>query len=348
MRIHYYGHQSKETGYGRAAREYIDALDLVDDAEIKAFPLVEVRGGFPHNDDVNVFHGTPAQLEELVKFGLPSVVKNVALTTWETSFLPESLARALSAYDLIIVPSRFCQSVIEPTMSAIGGNRFQVVPHCYDPNDWKIRRRDPDRPFTFYSIGAFSERKNVMGVLKAYLHAFTKADKTRLVIIAEGVQFEAIKMLLKLSNVPEDELPALLVPDQALTQAEIIKLHQESDCFVSATRAEGFGLGMFEAAIMGNHVIAPGYGGQEEFLSEHAFWWPVRFQMTPVFGGGPRGANAHQLWADPDLSHLSRLMRTVREERPRDREFSRERFDDLYSTPVVGQRFYDVLKELRG
>jgi hypothetical protein len=49
--------------------------------------------------------------------------------------------------------------------------------------------------------------------------------------------------------------------------------HLDGDCFVSATRGEGFGLCEFEAKLCGSRVITTGWGSAPEFLLEPQGSW---------------------------------------------------------------------------
>jgi glycosyltransferase involved in cell wall biosynthesis len=377
MRIHYYSHAGRETGYGRAASEYLAGLRQVGEAEL--IIASELEDVVVHNGagdaDVVVYHGTPFQLSLIVEHLKERPRKMVAVTTWETSIFPDAYARMLGVFDAVIVPSRFCARVIgdaigaAETFGSAGYKRkLWLIPHAFDPTKWELAERPKrdDDVVTFYTIGAWSERKNVSGVIRAYLSAFSKADKTRLVVISEGANFDVVRSLIARSVIPQDALPGLLVPDRQLSSDEIYRLHLESDCYVSAARCEGFGLGMFEAMIMGRPVISCGYGGQEDFLDDYPGWYKISHQLTPVFAGEgevlvsdqqvagtiklPRGANAKQSWAEPNLVQMADRMRDVcdliRSDRNIDDEGDREEVDDRYSTTVIGQAFYDVLRKV--
>lgn len=373
MRIAYYSHAGRQTGYGRAATSYLLGLSAIEDAVVTIAPLDRALDE-QSVCDVAVYHATPAQLEAIVKAGKLGAPHVVAITTWETSIFPYRYAEMLKAFDGVVVPSRFCARVIGDSFSTLEGaikgadkkRKIWIVPHAYDPAAWPLAEPERvDDVFTFYSIGAWSERKNMAGVIRAYLHVFDKSHRTRLVIISENARFDVIRSIIARSGLKQEDLPGLLVPDHQLSADEIYRLHRDSDCYVTAARCEGFGLGMFEAMVMGKPIIAPGYGGQEDFLEEYDVWYKVSHQQTPVFGGEgevdvrgeqaiakvtlPRGADARQLWAEPNLAQMSHRMVDIfceKPPRPRARPGDREVLDDTYSTTVVGQQLYQVLERV--
>jgi glycosyltransferase involved in cell wall biosynthesis len=217
-------------------------------------------------------------------------------------------------------------------------------------------------------MGSWGERKNVLGVLRTYLHEFSREDKTKLVIISQDADFKVLHSVLARSGIPPAELPGLSIPDRELSPEEIIQLHREADCFVSTTRGEGWGLGMFEAMIMQRPVVAPCEGGQINFLDGFDDQWcPTLTQLTPVFAGEgevevgngvvsgklrlPNGASARQLWFEPSLAGTANQMRAVYE-RHRARDYScyqanRQELEDRFSAPVVGSLFKGVLEGIR-
>lgn len=352
MLLRYFCHYDSLTGFGRAARDYLAALAATRpdvELEIVSFGTGGNAGRSPepryqHLDelviagvadwraelaanssgepDVAVVHASPRALAQ-IPWPIDRVTTRVvAMTTWETSALPTAYAAALrTRYDAVMVPSDFCFG----TLYSAGVGNAVVVPHTFDPGFWPADFHASRERTRFYTIGAWGERKNAGGVLRAYLHAFTKADNVTLVMILQGADFDALRSLIARSGLAPDQLPEIIVPDRTvLAEHELVDLHASGHCFVSATRGEGWGLGMFEAAIMGRPVIAPVWGGQAEFL-RYASWSQVPCQPTPCFGGElgadgpfrqaamavsmPPGVDCRQLWAEPNLGVMAEAMR---------------------------------------
>jgi hypothetical protein len=84
------------------------------------------------------------------------------------------------------------------------------------------------------------------------------------------------------------------------------------DCYVSLHRAEGFGLTVAEAMLLGKPVIATRYGGTLEFMND-ANSYLVNWTPVPV-GDGAYPYPAEGVWAEPDLDQAAALMRRVRSE----------------------------------
>lgn len=410
MRIRYFCHYGALTGYGRAARDYLLALHGVDGIELEIVPLgggelavapgVAVRSPEPRygaldplvvpwslvagSADVAIYHAQPRALNGLTRqrLGDDTTPRHVAITTWETSVLPPAHAAALAEYDAVIVPSGFCADVLADARKAISSivesGRVHVIPHCFDEDWWPHPAASSRGPggragetTRFLSIGTWGERKNMLGVLRAYLHEFTKADRVQLMLVISNPDLDEIRSVLARSGVPASEWPEVIVPEpRELTEDELVELHQSADAYVSAARGEGWGLGMFEAAILGKEVIAPIWGGQYDYLNGSALHRHVTGTLTPCFGGIqrgqvveterglvqaavvalPPGVDCKQLWFEPDLQMLAAHMRTVyrrgatltQEDLDRERDALEARFG--YRT--VGAKLSNTLKEI--
>jgi glycosyltransferase involved in cell wall biosynthesis len=325
--------------------------------------------------DVEVYHALPRVLAALAQVAPDRSCKRVALTTWETTPMPEVLVEPLTHFDGVIVPSEFCADLLVQS-GVVAYDGVYLVPHGFDETFWKLppathgdaleARSDA---FRFYSIGAWGERKNMLGLLRAYLHAFTKADRVQLMLLIDNANFDEVRSVIARSGLHPSELPELYIPDHKLTEDELVELHGAADCFVTATRGEGWGLGMFEAAIMGRTVIAPLCGGQSDFLDNYAWTEAVPFHMTPCFGGEnrarveerdgqryqvsvvdlPSGVTCKQSWAEPDLVAMAASMRAVYERRhiPRtEAELASERavLEARFGYTTVGSRLAQVLR----
>lgn len=313
---------------------------------------------------MEIYHAAPRVLELLVERGFfnhERDSKRVALTTWETSALPDRYVSTLAAFDSVIVPSWFCYEAVHKKMSDIhvgraGRGATYIVPHCWDDTFWI--RPAPNRIATdasaselecrFLAMGAWGERKNLLGVVKAYIHEFSRDDNTRLLVVSNP-DLDEVRSLVARTGIAADKLPRISFPEpRTLSTHDVLRLHCESTCFVSATRGEGWGLGMFEAAALGNDVIAPLYGGQSDFLDRNVvgvLHRNVPFQLTPCLGSEtnrtaverdgqshvvagvsiPPGVDCKQVWAEPDLQMLAAHMRDVYEESRRAAFYQRNR-----------------------
>ena len=364
MRIIYFGHYSALTGYGRACRDYCAALHraghdlrIVDWQSIPGNQERAVGAPEPRfralddllvpwplalgDDDVAIVHGTPKLLAAVKAQGaLPPGGRHVAMTTWETDTFPREFIAALGCYDRILVPSVFCRNAImvardgwvatnpafEPPRADVA-----VVPHTFDPDWWTPASVPTFPPVNFYSVGTWSERKNHEAVIKAYLHAFTPEDPVHLTIVStttEGPRVtHAFESVVGRSGLAAAQRPPIALIYEPLPDADLRELLQQQHVYVNASRGEGWGLSVFEAALLGHTILTPGEAsGESQFLAYYDNLAEIDSRPTPCFAGpglpmirdsrvvGERtltvpGMNARGLWIDINVHELAHAMR---------------------------------------
>jgi glycosyltransferase involved in cell wall biosynthesis len=159
--------------------------------------------------------------------------------------------------------------------------------------------------FDFFST---SRRKNPLGLVEAFTRAFEPTDGARLVIktFNGDAKPESLAQLERAAAARDD----IEVIDRFLPVAEKDALLARADAYVSLHRAEGFGLSLAEAMLLGKPAIATGYSGNLQFMTP-ANSWLVGYELTPV-GEGVEIYPPDALWAEPDLDHAAALMREVR------------------------------------
>lgn len=348
MNIKFYGNFAKNSGYARAFHDYCLTLKRYTNVQLQIVPLLDAKTEDLDDKykelipltrsavkpDVVIVHTIPAYAHEFVTGNLdpgPGVLK-VCMTTWETDRLPEWIANRLEVFDLIIVPSAHNQHVFE---NAMGLDRVAVLPHCYEPSEINFKQSLPKSSKRFLWIGAWMQRKNPIGVAIAFLNAFGNtdlADKVELTLHTSNRDGAAADLVALIRCSALDKVPKITLSNDRLSQAELIKLHREHDCYVSPHRGEGFGLGMFESAIVGNHIIHTGWSGGDFLYYLLGYYDSVGWQSTPaivpevlqadtqdfhglklksVTHGAPTGIDITQCWAEPNLLYTSQAMRNL-------------------------------------
>lgn len=300
-------------------------------------------------------------------------VKKICYTTWETDQLPESDGKNLAAhFDYIISPSGFTDTAL--ARGGIPNNKLRVIPYGFEPKFWWIEEPPipPDEPYTFYTINLWNERKAPIQLLKAYLSEFRGSkDKVKLRFVAQDVIDDDVMHLLRcsgLDDLPEVEFVKHDFPmkDRRLTELELRELHHTSHCYVTLSRGEAWALGAYEAAIVGNPVLATGFGGQWEFLSNYEqahridyFLTPAitpevkagkqvnigGFTFTPMKRAVPTGIAGDQNWAEPNIYDAKLLMRYAYTRRLKRTTADRVRMETLFSYRSVGARWKKFLEE---
>lgn len=336
MLIRYYGHVGLPTGYGDAANEMCMAileagLDLeisTDGTQLPSayLPLakhIKAEADLTGRPDAIIVHTLPLDCVKLAQSrGLRSETgRLVAYTTWEgASELPWEMGRGLAdTFYQVWWPS-------QATQWAAGlGALSCVVPHPYDDQqDRPESVPSPDGVFRFYYVGAWAVRKNVEGMIRAYLRAFDRGDNVELIIQAASAPDGACQLAQMATGIPPAQMPVIRFSNQRVNRETILRLHAECQCFVTATRGEAWSLAAFDAMLAERHIIAPSGQGSDAFLLETSTAF-CKSQLAPAGGEvrlagikdgmatahylGSQGLTAKSLWQEPDLCDLARLMR---------------------------------------
>ncbi len=260
----------------------------------------------------------------------------VGHVVWETDRLPAHWPALINQLNAVIVPTEWNRTVFRDSGVVIP---ILVEPHlpplCDEPAECVDReallRRLPDLSGRriFYTISTWLERKGVEPLVDAFARAFCADDPVALVIkttphdlervrrdpghegepVAVAPQFEAMigRAVLRHRRLPP---PIVLLTDD-LTEGELLALHEMGDCFVSLCRAEGWGLGAFEAAWLGKPVVVTGWGGPAQYLSAETAYL-VDWSPKPVTPAEPNASyTPDQNWAEPDVESAVAALRSV-------------------------------------
>jgi SAM-dependent methyltransferase len=171
----------------------------------------------------------------------------------------------------------------------------------------------PEGFLFFFMFDFFSsiERKNPLGLIEAYRRAFGPDDGA--VLVLKSVNGDTRIDELELLRAAAADRRDILLIDRYVTAEERGAMMAACDCYASLHRSEGLGLTMAEAMVLGKPVVATGWSGNLEFMTDETTYL-VRYAMTTLerdHGPYPAGAE----WAAPDLDHAAELLRHVFEQR---------------------------------
>jgi glycosyltransferase involved in cell wall biosynthesis len=304
--------------------------------------------------EVNIFYlngdeVTPA-LEQLGG-RLPQSAYNVIYPMWELSKYPQHWARQLEKFDEVWAPSEFIYESVAPAIT-------KPVVHMplageITLNTFLGRRyfRIPESSYAFlffFDFTSYLERKNPFAVLQAFeeLCKYRPNEELCLVIKVKGgdVQGEDYRAF---SDYVARFKSRLLVIDRVFSDNEIKNLLRCCDCFVSLHRSEGFGLGLITAMFLRKPVVATGYSGNVDFMTEENSCL-VRHELCEV----PKGAYPFaegQVWAEPDVAHAADHMLRLVSDRNYARELGKNASRDIrvnFSYRAIGLRYLNRIREL--
>jgi glycosyltransferase involved in cell wall biosynthesis len=210
-------------------------------------------------------------------------------TMWETTELPEKYYRYLETYDQVIVPcehNRELFSKYAPNVS--------VVPLGVNVDYWKPTPRPANSRFRFHAGGSMWLRKGLDVVVKAFE--------------LSGVDAELhIKVPMK-RFVPDREWPSnIIIHTGWMSKEEQFDWFNQADCFIAASRGEGFGLMPLQAMAMGIPTIVTPTSGQAQFADLASVVVPVTSQNC----SGYEIDSFAGCWDEPDVDALVEALRGV-------------------------------------
>lgn len=235
----------------------------------------------------------------------------VAMPFWELSEFPDAWLPAFDAVDEVWAPSRYIQLMLARKLHL----PVLHMPLALALSPTALRRRHdfglPENRYLFFFAFDYlscTERKNPAGLVEAFRRL---QRQTASGAPPPGLVLKALNS----SHAPEalialhDEIarnPDIFLVEQTLTSPELSALLGLCDAVVSLHRAEGFGLLVAEAMLLGRPVIATDYAATTELVTPST-GFPVEQQAIAV-APGDYPFSEGQVWADPDLDHAAWLM----------------------------------------
>jgi glycosyltransferase involved in cell wall biosynthesis len=222
--------------------------------------------------------------------------KLIAYWAWEASAVPSHWRRAFRLAHEIWVPSRFVAEVLRSAGCTVP---LRVVHHpVRGVAAGGHQRAAPStlRVLTVFAYDSGFDRKNPLAAVAAFRSAFGQRTDVQLVIKARG---------RSVSGIPERRLAAAVagMPNVTMlkgthSRAEYLDLLRDCDVLLSLHRAEGFGLVMAEAMLMGKPVVATAWSGNLDFMTDRsACLVPAR--LVRVSDENYRAVRAN--WAEPSV-----------------------------------------------
>ena len=321
MGINICGYINSEFGLGEAVRALIHAID--------AAGIPYVLNNFTANKhrkkDTSFHHFTrenpypinlilvnPDMLDTLImEYGTEYFQGKytIGYWFWELSDLPNKWLKYFDFFHEIWTGSRYCLDAIA-TVSNIPVVRIPPAMHPEPVNTSPaFLRHMTNRTVFLYIFDFYStfQRKNPDKVIRAFLQNFSGRSDVMLVIKYTNADIDGANA--RLLNRMTDGHENIHIINGYLQRNDMAALLKRADCYVSLHAAEGFGLTIAEAMMLGKPVIATGYSANMDFMTVNNSF-PVRYTLTEIQksdGAYLKG----QVWADPDEAHCAALMKHV-------------------------------------
>jgi glycosyltransferase involved in cell wall biosynthesis len=316
------GYFTAEIGVGEAGRLLVDALDA---AEVPLLPVLPPTP--PPSRRMHPYTALQAgaaafpinvicvNADGLLRFredvGLPFFENrhNIGVWWWEVDVMPSEWHAAFELLDEVWVGTEHVARAITPASPVpVHTVRFPILAPGVEPLSRAALGLEDEWVFlSMFDHGSVLDRKNPLGTIAAFAEAFAPESGAALVLKSTNAEHDPVGR--ERLRVAAARHPHVHLVEGYLSPEQTHALIATADCFVSLHRAEGLGLGPAEAMARGKPVIATGYSGNMDYMTE-ANAYLVGYSLRAVGPGcWPYPEEAH--WAEVDLDHAARLMREV-------------------------------------
>ncbi len=244
---------------------------------------------------------------------------NVSWNIWELSVVPPVWAKSLQMMDALVAESDFIRHTFD---FSISGVKTITAPHPLAlPEGIQPDREKFGLPLegTIFitSFDPYSDpvRKNPEAVFAAFQQAVGDDQGAHLVLklnnAKAGGEFHPAVQALQESCAAH---PRIHLFTETLDYVDVLSLYASSDVYVSLHRAEGLGLGLMEAMMLGKPVVATAWSGNMSFM-DHANACLVDYDLIPVQGStlaysaDVLGGSA--VWADAHVEEAAAWMKRL-------------------------------------
>ncbi|MGA7989840.1 MAG: glycosyltransferase [Thermoanaerobaculia bacterium] len=234
----------------------------------------------------------------------------IGYTMLEVDGFPKEWVRQANEMDEIWVPSGFNRDGF-----LVSGLKkpVTVMPLGVDVDHFNtaIRGvRNPAGDFVFLASFEWVERKRADMMLKIFNQTFRRSEPVVLVCKIVNVNKNTnVRAQIEALGLSGNGGRIAFLHNREFPYHQLGALYRSADCYVSASRGEGWDLPLMEAMACGLPSIATDWGAHTEFVHGEIAY-PLR-----VRGLVPADARAHHYkgfrWADPDPDHLAHLFRHV-------------------------------------
>jgi glycosyltransferase involved in cell wall biosynthesis len=273
--ILYIGPYKENTGLGRTARRYIDALGYNLDINLSIRPIyftphldygneagkdyIEFEDNSSKSYDMVIQHGYANCFEYRSEYGqnvcIPEIsTYNIGHTGW---------IERINMMDTAIVSSDWTKSSV---LDAGCNIPIKTIPEPFNFKHFDQNKEytpifnTQDEKFVFYYIANHKDKNNINALLAAFFLEFKTHDDVSLIIKthkegftdqeAEQIIVFDIEQLEKCLRTNHNNIikPHILVGNYM--QEYIMRLHKQADCFVNVCRCENFGAAAIESIIL--------------------------------------------------------------------------------------------------
>jgi glycosyltransferase involved in cell wall biosynthesis len=222
---------------------------------------------------------------------------------------------------ILVTPSNWSRDGF--LVSGADPDRVKYVPHGIDPKLYhpvpderraELRRQLGWDGFVFLSLGAMTGNKGMPLLFKAFARIAQRHPQVRLFTKGLDALYPSHELLQsQLRDLTPAEIqiihPRLAYTGQTLTFANMARLYQAADTYVSPYSAEGFNMPVLEAAACGLLSICTCGGATDDFTRPE-----FSLQIESTARAVPQSSGAEGQELEPNFDHLVHLMNAAVEQ----------------------------------
>ena len=279
---------------------------------------------------INILHLNLEELPSVIAY-MPDVFTNSHLVAFPYLELPAPNATqqlGLRIADEIWTASQFNKDALSRFKATyrVGSAVRSLQPMGKSvAREYAYRNISSNADFVFLAAGdalSGAHRKNLLGVLRAFVNAFQKSVPVKLVIKIHSSERVLDRNEIHVWNIlrsAANQDNRIILIDKIFEERIYNALIEGADCFVSLHRAEGFGFHLIESMALGTPVITTAYSGNMDFCTKETCLLIPADIVNVKHGYYPR-ARSSDTWGEPDIKAAILAMRLMySDERVRDR-----------------------------
>ncbi|WOE69445.1 glycosyltransferase family 4 protein [Hydrogenimonas thermophila] len=363
----------KASGLGQATRLSADILEKagytvhrvdfdIDNPAPEGFNSIKSVSSLPKKAKINLIHLNAESLPLAIAY-MPDVFSdayNIGYFYWELNTPAKCHDLGMDLVDEIWVSTEYGVEQYKPFVDKPVVN----VRMAYEEEEQVSKEEAREFLFKRYGLSSdlfvflgtfdsfsFIQRKNPLGLLKAFQKAFQKEENVRLLIkthnrhrVFDPVQ---IKIWEAIDNIVSSDNRIVLV-NETFSYRDLLKFKKGADCYISLHRSEGWGFGMIEAMNLGLPIIATGYSGNLEFCNENNSWL-VDYDEVFLSEDDYIFVIPGQKWAEPKIDSAAKAMREVfenQELRIQKAQNAKAYIQENFSIDAIAQRYKNRVNEI--
>jgi len=338
--ILYIGPYKENNGLGKSSKRMVECLSENQDINLSIRPIyltkaskdssifsdryVEYESNKSNYYDAVIQHGYPMMFQYQSRFG-----KNIGIPEIETSNIGHTgWIDRMNLMDEIIF---FSQVSAISSIDSGYEKAVKIVNEPYDLKKYQSPKADfftySDKPYIFYTIGEYSEKKNIKSIILAFLLEFNKAENVQLFIkthdysipdqqLRSLIEYD-ISQIKKSIRKNDEEYCDIDILCGYLKDIDIIRLHKSADAYVNSVKADSSGYCAIEAAICNKQVINTKHIGSSYYFNEFNANMVEAFE-TNVFSSHYYDKNSftiYEKWHEPYIQSIRKSLREAYENR---------------------------------